>query len=94
MNWELNNPESTKLSLNIKFVMNTKVLKEIHHLIHEKLNQSTVGKIFLTPFTWWVKNTSTADLFHIVGNIEMITASQDSYSCPSRKVVDFAINNF
>jgi len=73
--------------------MNKKVLKVIQHLIPEKLNQP-VGKKFLTPFTWWVKNTSTADLFHIVGNIEMITASQDSYSCPSREVVDFAVNNF
>ena len=49
---------------------------------------------FLTSFTWRVKNTSTADLFHIVGNIEMVTTSQDSYSCPSSKVIDFAVNNF
>ena len=63
------------------------------HALIKPFAKLHVKNIIYEFFTWWVKESSTANLLHIVGNIEMIIASQDGNARPAGKVVDFAVDN-
>ena len=43
--------------------------------------------------TWRVKELPTANFLHTVSDIEVITSCKDCYSCPSSKVINFAVNH-